>query len=450
MKTIWTLGAVFLGLTIGETGSAADGGGQLKVLVVTGGHGFKAEPFFQMFKANPEITVTHAEHAKADATGYERDDLLSYDAVVLYDMPKTITDAQKAKLLSLFDKGIGLVVLHHALVSYQQWPDYERIIGGRYPEPDPNKPGVVTGQVGYEHDVDIPVNIVGRDHPITAGLKDFTIHDEIYWGYRVGSDVTPLLSTTHPRSGKPLAWCRTEGKSRVVFVQPGHGPEAFEDANYRKLLAQSIRWAANKGSGKDWIALFDGRTIDGWIQRGGKAKYHVADGEIVGTPVPGTPNSFLCTARDYGDFVLELEFKVDAGLNSGVQIRSHYFDQPTQFEWKDKTIKVPAGRVHGLQVEIDPGSRAWTGGVYEEGARGWLNDLKNNDAARKAFRTGEWNKFRVECSGDSIKTSINGVPAADLKDNRVSTGFIALQVHGVGKNEKSMEVRFRNIRLKEM
>jgi hypothetical protein len=128
----------------------------------------------------------------------------------------------------------------------------------------------------------------------------------------------------------------------------------------------------------------------------------------------------------------------------------HGFDQPSQFEWKEKPIKVPAGRVHGLQVEIDPSARAWTAGVYEEGARGWLNDLKDNEAARKAFRGGEWNALRIECRGDWIRTWLNDVPAADLKDGRVRSGFIALQVHGVGKNEKPLEVRFRGLRLKEL
>lgn len=229
----------------GATSFAAEPDGSLKVLVVTGGHGFAREPFFQMFKDNRAITFTHAEHDRTNATVYERADLLDNDVVVLYDMPKTISDEQKKRFLALFDKGIGLVVLHHALVSYQHWPDYERIIGGRYPEEE-GKSGVVTEQVGYEHDVEVPVVIVARNHPITAGLKDFVLHDEIYWGYRVGRDVTPLVSTTHPKSGKPLAWARTEGKSRVVFIQPGHGPEAFTNANYRQLLAQSIRWTAKK------------------------------------------------------------------------------------------------------------------------------------------------------------------------------------------------------------
>jgi type 1 glutamine amidotransferase len=438
---------LFLAAFLGSAAFAAEEG-KLKVLIVTGGHGFNREAFFTMFQDNPEIACTKAEQVKA-SEAYDRHDLLAFDVVLLYDMVQNITEAQKARFLSLFDKGTGLVVLHHALVSYQKWAEFERIIGGRYPEPEDRK-GVVTPEVGYEHDLDIPVKIVARDHPVTAGLNDFVLHDEIYWGFRVGSDVTPLLATTNPKSGNPLAWARTEKNSRVVFVQPGHGPEAFEDSNYRRLLAQGIRWAANKGEGGGWVSLFDGRTLDGWVQRGGKAKYRVADGQIVGKSVPDTPNSFLCTTRDYTNFVLELEFKVDAGLNSGIQIRSHCFDQPTESEWNGRKIKVPSGRVHGLQVEIDPSSRAWTGGVYEEGARGWLNDLKNNEAARNAFRANSWNKFRIECRSESIKTWLNEIPAADLKDSRVASGFIALQVHGVGSNERILEVRFRNLRLKEL
>jgi type 1 glutamine amidotransferase len=137
-------------------------------------------------------------------------------------------------------------VLHHALVSYQDWPEYEQIIGGRYQEPDPLKPGKVTEAAGWEHDVDFRVVVAATNHPVTAGVKDFDIHDELYWGFRVGRDITPLITTTHPKSGKPLGWARTQGKSRVVYLQLGHGKEAFGNENYRKLLAQSIRWTSQK------------------------------------------------------------------------------------------------------------------------------------------------------------------------------------------------------------
>ena len=111
---------------------------------------------------------------------------------------------------------------------------------------------------------------------------------------------------------------------------------------------------------------------------------------------------------------------------------------------------LPPGRVHGYQVEIDPSDRAWTGGIYDEGRRGWLKDLKENEPARKAFKAGDWNKFHIECQGDTIKTLLNDVPVAELKDTADPAGFIALQVHGVGKKEEPLEVRFRNIRIKEL
>jgi hypothetical protein len=179
---------------------------------------------------------------------------------------------------------------------------------------------------------------------------------------------------------------------------------------------------------------------------------------VVGTSVTNTGNSFLCTARDYGDFVLELEFKVDPKLNSGVQIRSQCFDQATALtdakgqpvtDGKGKHLRAPAGRVHGYQVEIDPSARAWSAGIYDEGRRGWLKDLKDKPEAQKAFKQADWNKLRVECRGDSIKTWLNGVPAADLKDGVTPRGFIALQVHGIGndKSKEGTQVRWRNIRI---
>ena len=187
-----------------------------------------------------------------------------------------------------------------------------------------------------------------------------------------------------------------------------------------------------------FVPLCDGKTLDGWEQKGGKAKYAVEDGQIVGSSVPNTSNSFLCTKKHYSDFIMEYEFKVDPSLNSGVQIRSH-----SKPDYKN-------GRVHGYQVEIDPGSRAWSCGIYDEGRRGWLNNLKNNEPARKAFKQNEWNKVRVEAKGDSIKTWLNGVPAADLKDSMTPSGFIGLQVHGVGGRKEPLEVRWRNLRIKDL
>jgi hypothetical protein len=199
------------------------------------------------------------------------------------------------------------------------------------------------------------------------------------------------------------------------------------------LMAPTARAADDEG----FTPLFNGKNLDGWTQRGGKAQYQVEDGMIVGTTVPKTPNSFLCTDKDYANFILELDFKVDEGLNSGVQIRS------------ESTPDYQKGRVHGYQVEIDTTPRAWTGGIYDEGRRGWLNDLKGNKPAQEAFRHDQWNHFRVVAKGDSIKTWLNGVPAADLHDTETPSGFIALQVHGT-KSETPLYVRWKNIKIKTL
>ncbi len=213
-------------------------------------------------------------------------------------------------------------------------------------------------------------------------------------------------------------------------------------------------FAADEG----WESLFDGKTLNGWIQRGGKAKYAVEDGMIVGTTVLNTPNIFLCTKKTYTDFILELEFLVVPNMNSGIQIRSHSWKH-----YKNSTV-------HGYQVEIDPGTgpykgnpknllangqaapetepRSWSGGIYDESRRGWLNNLTRNPAARKAFKQKQWNKYRIEAIGDRIRTWVNGIPAADLRDDMTSTGFIALQVHG--SKEADKEIKWRNIRIQDL
>ena len=180
------------------------------------------------------------------------------------------------------------------------------------------------------------------------------------------------------------------------------------------------------------------QSIDDWIVRGGTANYELRDGEIVGSTVQGSPNTFLCTPRDYSDFILEYEFKTDPALNSGVQIRSHSLPEYNN------------GRVHGYQVEIDPrDDRKWSAGIYDEARLGWLNPLTDNEPAREAFRQGEWNHVRVEAIGPVMRTWINGVPAAALHDTQTASGFIGLQVHS-NSSPTPLEVRWRNIRIQDL
>ncbi len=211
-----------------------------------------------------------------------------------------------------------------------------------------------------------------------------------------------------------------------------------------------------------WTALFNGNNLDGWVQRGGEAKFAVEGDSIVGTSTLNTGNSFLCTSRDYGDFILEYDFKVDPKLNSGVQVRSQCFPEETEFEWDGKKIKVPANRVHGYQIEIDPDpekDRWWSAGIFEEAGRKWLypgicgGDAQAfTDQGRKLFKQGDWNHVRVEAIGDSLKTTLNGTPCAEIMDSRVAAGFIGLQVHAIGsdKSREGTQVRWRNLKIKEL
>ena len=186
-----------------------------------------------------------------------------------------------------------------------------------------------------------------------------------------------------------------------------------------------------------WTPLFDGKTLKGFKQLGGKALYEVKNCEIVGTTVKDTPNSFLATEQDYGDFILELDLNVAEGMNSGVQFRS---------------LSLPDyqnGRVHGYQAEVDPSDRAWSGGIYDEGRRDWLYMLNMNPEGKKAFlRNGQWNKYRIEAIGNVIRTWINDVPVAYLVDDMTAKGFIALQVHAInGAMKEGMQIRWKNIRI---
>ena len=202
------------------------------------------------------------------------------------------------------------------------------------------------------------------------------------------------------------------------------------------LMVTLVAMLTSCAQGPKWQDLFNGENLDGWEKLNGTAEYKVEDGAIVGISQLNTPNTFLATNKNYDDFILEFEFKVDDGLNSGVQFRSLSLPEFQE------------GRVHGYQFEIDPSERAWTGGVYDEARRGWLYPLNYNPEGQQAFKNGEWNKARIEAIGNSIRTWVNDVPCADLLDSTTASGFIALQVHSIGNAEQEgKSVAWRNIRI---
>ncbi|HQG63692.1 MAG TPA: DUF1080 domain-containing protein [Bacteroidales bacterium] len=180
-----------------------------------------------------------------------------------------------------------------------------------------------------------------------------------------------------------------------------------------------------------------GKDLNAWTQINGTATFILEKGIVTGTTVLNSPNSFLCTKEKYGDFILEFDTWIDPQLNSGVQFRS------------ESLAEYQNGRVHGYQVEIDPSERAWSGGIYDEARRGWMYTLDNNPKGRKAFRPGEWNHYRLEAIGNSIRTWVNGIPCADVVDYLTPSGFIALQVHSIGedKSKAGLQVKWKNIRI---
>lgn len=185
----------------------------------------------------------------------------------------------------------------------------------------------------------------------------------------------------------------------------------------------------------NWRTLFNGKNLKGWTKINGNAEYVVKDGVIIGTTKFDTPNTFLAYNEEFSDFILEFDFKVDDALNSGVQFRSASVES-----YRD-------GRVHGYQFEIDPSPRAWSAGIYDEARDGWLYTIEDQ-ASKAAFRNGEWNHARVEAVGNRIRTWLNGVPCANLLDERAAKGFIALQVHAIYRDEQlGKHVCWRNIRI---
>ncbi|MDZ7319853.1 MAG: DUF1080 domain-containing protein [candidate division KSB1 bacterium] len=185
-----------------------------------------------------------------------------------------------------------------------------------------------------------------------------------------------------------------------------------------------------------WQSLFNGKNLSGWKKLNGDADFKIEGNTIVGIAKPNTPNTFLATAKEYDDFILEFEVLLDNRLNSGVQIRS---------------LSLPNydnGRVHGYQVELDPSPRAWSGGIYDEARRGWLYHLEYHPAAKKAFQNDQWNKFRVEAIGHHIRVWVNGIQTTDLIDDLTAKGFIALQVHSIQESSLAgATVKFRNLRI---
>lgn len=193
------------------------------------------------------------------------------------------------------------------------------------------------------------------------------------------------------------------------------------------------------GQTENWKPLFNGKDLSGWKAVAGKATFEVKDGTIEGTAVYGTGNTFLVTEEEYTDFILEVDLMIShISSNSGVMARGQF----------DPSARNGQGLVFGYQIEADPSPRAWSGGIYDEARRGWFFPLDLNPAAKSAFKLGEWNRYRIEAIGNTLKTWVNGQEVAYFVDDLDARGFIGLQVHSIGKKEdEGRKTYFKNVRI---
>jgi type 1 glutamine amidotransferase len=392
--------------------------------------------------------------------------------------------------------GGGFVCVHAADNSFPDWEAYNRMIGlggwgGRSEKDGPyvqwkeqqrrftrdTSPGR-----GGSHGKRVPFMVVVRDggHPITRGLPGSFMQttDELYSQLRGPAENMHVLATgfSAPASGgsgqhEPLLMTIQFGQGRIFHTTLGHDAEAIGGIAFQVTLQRGTEWAATGDvtqgpthslvltsdkpavrdpasikpdelavmpdiDGEGWTSLFNGSDLTGWTQKNGTATYRVEEGVIIGKTAEGSPNSFLCTDKDYGDLELTFEVKDDPGLNSGVQIRSL------------SKADFRSGRVHGPQVEIET-SPGESGYIYGEGTgRGWIT---KEQPVKDAYKNDQWNRYVVRAKGDRIQTWVNGRPIADIRDPESSQkGFIGLQVHGIKKETGPFEVRWRDIRVRQL
>ncbi len=276
------------------------------------------------------------------------------------------------------------------------------------------------------------------------GNKTSEARMTVVWNGRLVHNDVPVPGPTGSRAarGEPAP---PEGSGPVLgpLLLQDHATAAEGPVRYRNVwIAPLFEERHTPGEWQDLLEKASTAGVPkGWTVRGGEATFRVDPGPVVvGTSKPDTPNTFLVAPGEWQDFELLLEFKLDPRLNSGIQVRSHVIGGPDN----------RAGGLRGPQVELDPGERAYTGGLYDEQRRGWLYRLIDAPYARRAFKPDEWNHLRVVATGPVVRTWVNGVPAAEVFDAMDARGMIALQVHGVGNNPEPMEARFRAIRIREL
>ncbi|MDA7893598.1 DUF1080 domain-containing protein [bacterium] len=481
--------------------SWAQQGEKMSVLLIDGQNNHNWKATTPLIKQTLEGTGRFdVDVATSPGTGESMDsfspDFSKYDVVVSNYNGKPWSEATQKAFEQFVAGGGGFVSVHAADNSFPKWSAYNRMIGVggwggrsekdgpyvRWKEDRKQFTRDLTPGRGGTHGKRVPFLVVVRDveHPITAGLPAAFMQtaDELYGKLRGPAENMHVLATgfSAPATGgtgehEPLLMTVQFGDGRVFHTTLGHDDAAMKGIAFQVTLQRGTEWAATgtvkqpavEGQlltnetpamrdpadvkpdefaampdimSKGWVTLFNGKDLGGWSQKNGTATYRVESGMIVGKTAQGSPNSFMCTTRDYGNFELTFEVNDDSGLNSGVQIRSL-----SKADFNN-------GRVHGPQIEIEsaPGE---SGYIYSEGTgRGWIT---KQQPVKDAYQNGKWNRFVVRANGDRIQTWVNGKAIADILDVESSKkGFIGLQVHGIKRDTGPFEVRWRDIRVRDL
>ena len=246
MKTLLAFSILIFSILF-FTPMSCDAKKPIRILVVTGGHGYDKAPFNEMLASLGKNITSQVVEFPAAFDQFLPENRGNYDVLVFYHMWQKITHDQEKIFAECISDGKPLVVLHHSICAFDEWPEYWNIVGGKYF----HKPTTVDGKeyaaCTYIHDIHFMVNVVNKKHPVTKGVKDYEAFDETYKGYYVANGVEPLLTTTEKSSNPVIGWSWHYGKARVVTLQSGHAAPTFRDANFRKLLKQAIVWT-NTGS----------------------------------------------------------------------------------------------------------------------------------------------------------------------------------------------------------
>ncbi|GAB5403403.1 MAG: DUF1080 domain-containing protein [Aureliella sp.] len=488
--------------------NACSAGEQIRTLLVDGQNNHKWQETTPLIKATLESTgLFTVDVATAPGKGGDMSEFnpkfADYDVVVSNYNGQPWSESTQKAFSDYVQSGGGFVSVHAADNSFPKWTDYNKMIGvgGWGGRTEKDGPYVRWRDGKFQRDTEAgrggshgkrhPFEVIVRnaEHPITRGVPGSWLQaeDELYAQLRGPAENMKVLATAFSSKAvsgpngtdqhEPILMVIEFGKGRVFHTTLGHDTKSMSGTAFQISLQRGTEWAATgdvtqpsvaaallsnqepvmrdpmkleKPVGHDkadfsqapdmnadgWNTIFNGKNLEGWSQKNGTAKYTVEDGVIVGRTAVGSPNSFMCSDKDYADFELTFEVKVDVGLNSGCQIRSK-----SLADFKN-------GRVHGPQVEIETGP-AEAGYVYGEATgRGWLSPRQPKTDAMK---NDDWNRFVIRAVGPRIQTWINGQMIEDIYDpESYQEGFIGLQVHGIPKNKGPFEVRWRDIKIREI